>query len=650
MNTDVKTAARSTTGHDLAAVSDADLLDGWYRDQNRESLAMLVQRYGVMVLSVCRRRCRSTSDAEDAFQTTFLYMARNAHKIRHPERLPGWLHRVAQRAAIATLSIRQREIQSTTEAPAALDDPLERLTRRHEAIILDEELADLPEHYRAALVMHILEGHSLALMADQFGTTIGTIRGRLQRGKQLLAQRLRRRGVVPVIAFTSAAYCSVSGAFAATVGDSFIHSFDSDSLPESPIAPSSLEPLLNEGFQLMKMPFVSSAVAVSTILAGLLVIGSLGAKVIPADDGPLVLFQGFGSTNDADQPNVSVSSATANEPTGNTPGTVLAPSPSTDVVWQAKVVQPTPNSQIASEASEAMQNALVLEGSFTLQDFPAKLSGIIGVPVWLDERAVKFAKLDPSTESIEVDGPEVPLATLLYRFLHPLGLKAVVRNEGIVITADKVELARKGVGVSQWVNVNEEAAKRIEMALEQVTPIDFNEMALNDAMATLGEQQGIQIFVDVKALEEIGLTADSPVTVSPADTKLRTVLEAVLSDLGLTLTIQREVLKVTTQDAAEAKLLTRIYSLAGTGFPQNDFDQAISLIHTTISPDTWESLGGPSTMSQIENGEGGCLVVATTYEVHHEIEELLSKLRESSFSDDPILERVQVPKIQRRVA
>ena len=104
--------------------------------------------------------------------------------------------------------------------------------------------------------------------------------------------------------------------------------------------------------------------------------------------------------------------------------------------------------------------------------------------------------------------------------------------------------------------------------------------------------------------------------------------------------------KATTQDAAEAKLLTRIYSLARTGFPQNNFDQAISLIQTTLSADTWKSLGGPSTMSPIENGDGGYLVVVTTYKVHHEIEELLSKLRESSFSDDPILGRVQVPKSQ----
>ena len=209
-----------------------------------------------------------------------------------------------------------------------------------------------------------------------------------------------------------------------------------------------------------------------------------------------------------------------------------------------------------------------------------------------------------------------------------------------------MELARKGIGASQWVNVDEAAAEHIEQALEQMTTVNLVGEALGNAIEILGDQHGIRIIVDAKALEEIGLDLDSPVSLSLTDAKLRTVLESILNELDLTLSIQREILKVTTRDAAEAKLLTRIYWLAGTGFPQNDFTRPIQMIQSTISPDTWESLGGPSTMSPMDNGDGGCLVVATTYVVHHEIEKLLSKLRETSFGDDPILERVQAPKTQ----
>ncbi len=105
----------------LESLSDADLMDAWSRDQHAQSLASLVDRYSVMVLSVCRRRCRSEADADDAFQSTFLYLARNCNKIRHPERLAGWLHRVAQRAAVATLQSAKRVTEPMVDPPADPD-------------------------------------------------------------------------------------------------------------------------------------------------------------------------------------------------------------------------------------------------------------------------------------------------------------------------------------------------------------------------------------------------------------------------------------------------------------------------------------------------------------------------------------------------
>lgn len=69
----------------LSELSEAELPDAWKCDRHGPSLAVLVQRYRVMVLSVCHQRFRSEADAKDAFQSTFLYLADNARKIRHPE-------------------------------------------------------------------------------------------------------------------------------------------------------------------------------------------------------------------------------------------------------------------------------------------------------------------------------------------------------------------------------------------------------------------------------------------------------------------------------------------------------------------------------------------------------------------------------------
>ncbi len=262
------------------ALCDGDLLDAWTGDQHGPALAELVHRYSRMVLSVCRRRCRSEADADDAYQTTFLYLARNAGKIRKPERLPGWLHRVAQRAATATLHNKHSQVEPMVEPPAIPDDPLQRLTQRHEAIVLDEELADLPDDYRAAIILHLYEGLSVQTLADRFETTTGSIRGKLQRGKKLLAMRLRHRGVVPVVAFTSANTWSVTDAQAATACASFSSAISETRLPDPPIDSSLLDSLRAQGAT--AMPTITSATAIiggtALVAALMMVTGTQGQR------------------------------------------------------------------------------------------------------------------------------------------------------------------------------------------------------------------------------------------------------------------------------------------------------------------------------------------------------------------------------------
>ena len=109
----------------LGDLSDAGLLDGWARDQLRPVLAELIKRYSVMVLSVCRRGCAREVDVDDAFQTTILYLTRNAGSIRHPERLPGWLQRVAQRPAVATWKNHRLRFEPLGDPAAAIEDLLD---------------------------------------------------------------------------------------------------------------------------------------------------------------------------------------------------------------------------------------------------------------------------------------------------------------------------------------------------------------------------------------------------------------------------------------------------------------------------------------------------------------------------------------------
>ena len=116
----------------LGAMPDRDLLAHCARGGtgSEAAFASLVERHGPMVLRVCRHVLADSHLAEDAFQVTFVLLARRACSIHDPDALAGWLHRVARRVAVrARARIRRRgdrEGPQTDDIAIAADNPLER--------------------------------------------------------------------------------------------------------------------------------------------------------------------------------------------------------------------------------------------------------------------------------------------------------------------------------------------------------------------------------------------------------------------------------------------------------------------------------------------------------------------------------------------
>jgi RNA polymerase sigma factor (sigma-70 family) len=182
--------------------SDRQLLERFVRHRDETAFAALVRRHGQMVLGVCRRTLGQAQDAEDAFQATFLVLVRKARSLGKPELLAGWLYGVACRTArkARARALRRREHERRAAGMPRAEPPNDPDWQEVRAS-LDEELSQLPEKYRAPLVLCYLEGKTNAEAALTLGWPPGSMSARLTRARELLRERLegrRRNGVLPV--------------------------------------------------------------------------------------------------------------------------------------------------------------------------------------------------------------------------------------------------------------------------------------------------------------------------------------------------------------------------------------------------------------------------------------------------------------------
>lgn len=178
--------------------SDDQLLTAFADAGDQSAFTTLVCRHGATVWAVCRSILTESADAEDAFQATFITLARKCREAR-PESVAGWLAHVAHDASLDVRKASHRREMAhkrlceqtrpqSDEPPSVSDDEFR--------AAMHEELAGLPLGLRAPLALYYLEGKTQPEIGRILGMPNQTVSYRICKGLSALRKRLAKRGMV----------------------------------------------------------------------------------------------------------------------------------------------------------------------------------------------------------------------------------------------------------------------------------------------------------------------------------------------------------------------------------------------------------------------------------------------------------------------
>jgi RNA polymerase sigma factor (sigma-70 family) len=268
---------------------DGELLEQFTSERDQTAFATLVRRHGPMVLSVCRRMLHNAADADDAFQATFLILARKAASIGKRQALAAWLHQVAYRVALRTRAAAAQRRKHEEKPTGRLgDDPLAAITGRELLTVLDEELQALPVPSRGPLILCYLEERTRDEAARQLGLTLATLKRRLERGRAQLRRRLERRGLalaatlLTLDCLRTTARAGFSNLLAASTTRAAVQSAAGNGLAE--VASTQIAGLVNGTLRAMAL---GKAMVASTLLLTVTLVGmGIGFAAYLGQDAP----------------------------------------------------------------------------------------------------------------------------------------------------------------------------------------------------------------------------------------------------------------------------------------------------------------------------------------------------------------------------
>jgi RNA polymerase sigma factor (sigma-70 family) len=518
----------------LAGLSDAELVRRFAAGPGpaaEAAFTVLLCRHGPLVYRVCRAAVRQGHDADDAFQATFLVLARKAASLPPHNDLGPWLYEVARRvsAHARAEAVRRRRLErqvAAEKAPPGGTDEADLAAAVHDA------LGRLPERFRAPVVLCDLEGLSYQEAAGRLGWSHGSVRNRLARGRQRLRVALERMGVAPAAAaLASGAAPVVPRALAeATARAAVLVAARSagGAVPESVLA------LMNWGLQSMLLTKLKTA-GMSLLAAAALVAGAYGLSAQPPADNP--------------EPAAAKAIAKA-EPAAAKAVAKAEPKP------PAVPPRARPETMVA-KLSE------VVNIDQTFDNIPLR-----EVLYYLGDRfdvtfIVDVQSFDRDTGNLKVEEhlvrlpkmPGVSLSTILRYVLTQVQGTLLVRNDHLAV-----------VTLNQAVNEVYGERPQVEIGphrlLQPLVNVVYDRRPLERVLADIAEQSGRNVVLDPRVTDREKLTVTAKLLNAPTDTAVRVVadlvnLKAVQVDNVFFVTTREHAAELAAEEAQRAEARRR---------------------------------------------------------------------------------------------
>jgi RNA polymerase sigma factor (sigma-70 family) len=541
--------------------SDTQLLETFARRREESAFEAIVERHGPVVLGVCRRVLHDEHDAEDAFQATFLVLARNAASIRNQEALGAWLYGVAYRVAHKLKQQagqrRAREHQMAAElgdlgGERLVGDLVGSVVWRELRPVIDEELSRLPEKYRAPLVLCYLEGKTHEEAARALGWSKGSMSRRMDKARELLRSRLCQRGITlsAGILFAAFSHNAASAAVPASLVQTTVRAAASIAAGRTLAAGliSAQAAAVTQGvLHTMFMTKVKLAGAACAFVALLGVSAGVATYGALADDTQGEAGKRPAASGDAKSKAGQSGGDPSRGPTaaGGDAGTKSAPE-STMTARQVRELLAQPSTKLAQG----------IDPGTPFKDAIDILSQVFEVPIHVDYNAFQTvaALTDDQLDQMQVRLPplrkneKVTPGRALRNLLRQIGTADgggaqgtatfVVKDGAVVIVPsqrvvpDDAEIYPNGTPVSR--------------ALREPVTVSVEDRPLRQALRELADASGANIVVDMRLKEKL----ETPVTAILQHVPLETAVRLLADMAEVRAVAVDNVLYVTTQDNA----------------------------------------------------------------------------------------------------